>query len=437
MPSSMSTTTTTTRWRVLTDGATILRQGSFTIYIVAAVVIDEVGRILGISVVNWICCKQRVSHIGLNRPWAIFDTAQDICHLLTPSLCYFVSIVQENELSHFREIPNRMFVGLSKAVLTDFQRRKVVMASWEKERSPSSADFKVDIVNLSVNREETKDGSLDLVRNACHQGPYQWMELRENVIRLGLLAASLCTYLFLLKPQGCGKVGELCQPHCPLEVALFYISIYLVAIGFGAPEPSLATFGVDQFDREDPDEQQSKSSFYSYYYVAVNMGCLVAQTVLSTSKIWAIGWLCFGFALEQPWSLWGSWSSGDWPWRVIAERRRALSTYSGRLPSTCLWGVSEAFTYVAQMEFFSSLSPDQLKSIGIGLCLSSSAVRSYVCSITLSVVTNVTSRNGKHGWVPPNLNDGHLDRFFFLSDAIVTLNLGFFVIGTKWYNSIT
>ncbi|OWM68151.1 hypothetical protein CDL15_Pgr016351 [Punica granatum] len=121
---------------------------------------------------------------------------------------------------------------------------------------------------------------------------------RSCAILSGCLChSSLCTYLFLLKPQGCGKVGELCQPHCPLEVALFYISIYLVAIGFGAPEPSLATFGVDQFDREDPDEQQSKSSFYSYYYVAVNMGCLVAQTVLSTSKIWAIGWLCFGFAL--------------------------------------------------------------------------------------------------------------------------------------------
>ncbi|OWM68149.1 hypothetical protein CDL15_Pgr016349 [Punica granatum] len=54
-------------------------------------------------------------------------------------------------------------------------------------------------------------------------------------------AASLCTYLFFLKPQWCGKVRGLCKPHSPIEVELFCISIYLVAIGFGAPEPTLAT----------------------------------------------------------------------------------------------------------------------------------------------------------------------------------------------------
>ncbi|KAI3796662.1 hypothetical protein L1987_39341 [Smallanthus sonchifolius] len=41
----------------------------------------------------------------------------------------------------------------------------------------------------------------------------------------------------------------------------------------------------------------------------------------------------------------------------------------------------------------------------------------------LYVVMNITSKNGKPGWVPANLNDGHLDRFFFLCAALTALNL--------------
>ncbi|PKI67416.1 hypothetical protein CRG98_012201 [Punica granatum] len=62
-----------------------------------------------------------------------------------------------------------------------------------------------------------------------------------------------------------------------------------------------ATLGVDQFNRENPDEQQSKSSFYSYYYVAINMGCLAAQTVpvyLENMGHWLVMFLiCTGFSI--------------------------------------------------------------------------------------------------------------------------------------------
>ena len=56
--------------------------------------------------------------------------------------------------------------------------------------------------------------------------------------------------------------------------------IYLIALGNGASEPAFATFGADQFDEEDPEEKQSKTSFYSYFYVAFNIGCLFSGTVL-------------------------------------------------------------------------------------------------------------------------------------------------------------
>lgn len=84
-------------------------------------------------------------------------------------------------------------------------------------------------------------------------------------------------------------------------MALFYISIYLVAIGNGAPEPALAALGADQFDEEDPDERLSRSSFYGYFYVALNMGCLVAETVLvyiENLGHWVlVFWMCAGFSV--------------------------------------------------------------------------------------------------------------------------------------------
>lgn len=84
-------------------------------------------------------------------------------------------------------------------------------------------------------------------------------------------------------------------------MALLYISIYAAAIGNGAPEPALAAFGADQFDGEDPKEKQSKSSFYRYFYVALNLGFLVSQTLLVYTENlghWVpVFWLCTIFSV--------------------------------------------------------------------------------------------------------------------------------------------
>lgn len=105
-------------------------------------------------------------------------------------------------------------------------------------------------------------------------------------------------------------------------------------------------------------------------------------------------------------------------------------------PQYVLVGVSEAFVVVAQMEFFCSETPDGLKSLGMGLCMSSSAFGSYVATIILTVVMKITSSHGRHGWVPPNLNDGHLDKFFFLCSALMAINLACFIVCAKRYKGI-
>lgn len=75
-------------------------------------------------------------------------------------------------------------------------------------------------------------------------------------------------------------------------MSLFYISIYLIALGNGGYQPNIATFGADQFDEEDPDEGHSKVAFFSYFYLALNIGELFSNTILvyfEDEGMWALG----------------------------------------------------------------------------------------------------------------------------------------------------
>ncbi|GKC86893.1 receptor-like protein kinase FERONIA, partial [Tanacetum coccineum] len=94
----------------------------------------------------------------------------------------------------------------------------------------------------------------------------------------GLIALSLTTQAFMLQPKGCGRIGELCDAHSLAETTMFYLSIYLIALGNGGAEPVLETVGADQFDEEDPEEKQAKTTFLSYFYVALSS--LISETIL-------------------------------------------------------------------------------------------------------------------------------------------------------------
>ncbi|KAF6156302.1 hypothetical protein GIB67_034128 [Kingdonia uniflora] len=108
-----------------------------------------------------------------------------------------------------------------------------------------------------------------------------------------------------------------------------------------------------------------------------------------------------------------------------------------QIPQYILIGVSEAFMYVAQLEFFAAQTPDGLKSLGIGLCMSSTALGSYLTSVLLTIVMKITTRNGEPGWIPPNLNDGHMDRFFFLTAGITVVNFVAYVLCAKRFKCIS
>ncbi|KAH9319161.1 hypothetical protein KI387_020930, partial [Taxus chinensis] len=90
----------------------------------------------------------------------------------------------------------------------------------------------------------------------------------------GLILLALSSQLLLLKPSGCGDGSLSCEHATPMAIRVFYLSIYLVALGNGGYQPSIATFGADQFDEEDEREGQSKVAFFSWFYLALNLGSL-------------------------------------------------------------------------------------------------------------------------------------------------------------------
>ncbi|CAI9783244.1 unnamed protein product [Fraxinus pennsylvanica] len=102
--------------------------------------------------------------------------------------------------------------------------------------------------------------------------------------------------LFLLKPRACGD-EKTSWNQSSWDVSLFYVPIYIIALGNGA---NIATFGADQFDEEDVKEGHSKVSFFSYFYLALNLGELFSITILGYFEdegIWVLGfWASIGSA---------------------------------------------------------------------------------------------------------------------------------------------
>ncbi|KAM7512234.1 hypothetical protein LguiB_011109 [Lonicera macranthoides] len=132
-------------------------------------------------------------------------------------------------------------------------------------------------------------------------GRYKTCAVFQVIFVLGLVSLSLTSYIFLIKPTGCGSEKTPCGSHSSFEIAMFYTSIYLIALGNGGYQPTIATLGADQFDEEHPKERHSKVSFFSYFYLALNLGSLFSNTILGYFEdegMWALGfWASTGSAI--------------------------------------------------------------------------------------------------------------------------------------------
>ncbi|XP_039804366.1 protein NRT1/ PTR FAMILY 7.3-like [Panicum virgatum] len=116
-----------------------------------------------------------------------------------------------------------------------------------------------------------------------YMGRYITCIVFQAIYLVGLVMLSLSSLFFLVVPSRCGDGVGLrpCRPPSQLGIAMFYVSTYTAAFGIGGYQPSVATFGADQFDESDATERRSKLAFFSYFYVALNVGSLFSNSFLA------------------------------------------------------------------------------------------------------------------------------------------------------------
>lgn len=88
------------------------------------------------------------------------------------------------------------------------------------------------------------------------------------------------------------------RPACPekdnchattMQSTICFVALYLIALGTGGIKPCVSSFGADQFEDTDEVEKKHKSSFFNWFYFSINIGALIAASVL----VWIqmnVGW---------------------------------------------------------------------------------------------------------------------------------------------------
>ncbi|XP_062167639.1 protein NRT1/ PTR FAMILY 8.1-like [Alnus glutinosa] len=104
-----------------------------------------------------------------------------------------------------------------------------------------------------------------------------------------------------------------------------------------------------------------------------------------------------------------------------------------QVPQYFLVGCAEVFTFIGQLEFFYDQAPDAMRSLCSALSLTTVALGNYLSTLLVTVVTKITTKNGKLGWIPDNLNRGHLDYFYWLLAILSLLNFLVYLWIARWY----
>ncbi|KAF7825569.1 protein NRT1/ PTR FAMILY 8.1-like [Senna tora] len=115
------------------------------------------------------------------------------------------------------------------------------------------------------------------------------------------------------------------------------------------------------------------------------------------------------------------------------DREYIPMTIFWQVPQYFLVGCAEVFANIGQLEFFYGEAPDAMRSLCSALSLTTMALGNYLSTLLVTIVTKVTTRHGKLGWIPDNLNRGNLDYFYWLLSILSFLNFVVYVWVAKRY----
>ncbi|KAJ3671520.1 hypothetical protein LUZ60_007599 [Juncus effusus] len=104
-----------------------------------------------------------------------------------------------------------------------------------------------------------------------------------------------------------------------------------------------------------------------------------------------------------------------------------------QLPQYLIIACCEAFYGLAQLEFFYEDAPKSMKSLYNVLLFLATSFGYYVNSVVVTFIGSITSTGGGAGWLPSDLNKGHLDYYFWLWVGISSVNFVAYVVISHCY----
>ncbi|KAM6563328.1 hypothetical protein CsatB_023326 [Cannabis sativa] len=109
-----------------------------------------------------------------------------------------------------------------------------------------------------------------------------WTMLIFGFVELsGFILLSVQAHLPQLKPPKCNITsGEVCEEAKGFKALIFFIALYLVALGSGCVKPNMIAHGADQFNPDNPKQTKKLSTYFNAAYFAFSMGELIALTLL-------------------------------------------------------------------------------------------------------------------------------------------------------------
>lgn len=107
----------------------------------------------------------------------------------------------------------------------------------------------------------------------------------------GMVLLTLSAVLHKLRPPSCSPDGS-CPKAAGAQIGVFYLALYMVALGTGGIKPCVSSFGADQFDENNEIELKKKTSFFNWFYFSINIGGLFSASVLvyiQNNVSWGLG----------------------------------------------------------------------------------------------------------------------------------------------------
>ncbi|TYK17337.1 protein NRT1/ PTR FAMILY 5.2-like [Cucumis melo var. makuwa] len=129
----------------------------------------------------------------------------------------------------------------------------------------------------------------------AHLGRYRTFFISSLVCFMAMTLLTAAVSIPSLKPPPCSASisRENCKQASKLQLAVFFGSLYLLAIASGGTKPNISTMGADQFDDFDPKEKAQKLSFFNWWLFTVFSGILFASTILvyiQDNVGWSLGY---------------------------------------------------------------------------------------------------------------------------------------------------